>query len=110
MADALGGWSCRPFLDGNVHQRRAICNAGWFRKIVVGQPLLESLRLSVLNDVGMLLACGVIKKISCEAVTARLSTAKVDLAVAPVFDSKAYDEDGKSDSDSDEMYMVGCRA
>jgi hypothetical protein len=65
---------------------------------------------SVLNDVGMLLACGVIKKISCEAVTARLSTAKVDLAVAPVFDSKAYDEDGKSDSDSDEMYMVGCRA
>jgi hypothetical protein len=31
---------------------------------------------SVLNDIGMLLACGVIKKITYEAVTARFSTAK----------------------------------
>jgi hypothetical protein len=59
---------------------------------------------SVLNDIGMLLACGVIKKIMCEAVTARFSTAKsykVDPAAPPVFNSKAYDEDSKDDSDSD---------
>ena len=59
---------------------------------------------SVLNDVGMLLACGVIKKITYEAVTARFSTAKsykVDPAAPPVFNSKAYDEDSKDDSDSD---------
>jgi hypothetical protein len=57
---------------------------------------------SVLNDVGMLLTCGIIKKITCEAVTARFSTAaphKVEPAAAPVFNSKAYDEDSKNDSD-----------
>jgi hypothetical protein len=59
---------------------------------------------SVLNDVGMLLACGVIKKITCETVIARFTTAaayKVDPSVPPVFNSEAYDEDSKNDSDSD---------
>jgi hypothetical protein len=58
---------------------------------------------SVLNDIGMLLACGVIKKIDCESVQKLFSTAAghkfvtVVPSVPPVFDSKAYD---KSDSGS----------
>jgi hypothetical protein len=68
-------------------------------------PVVFGLNLdSVLNDVGMLLACGIIKNIPCETVIARFSTAapyKVEPAPPPVFSSKAYDEDSKGDSDSD---------
>jgi hypothetical protein len=49
---------------------------------------------SVLNDIGMLLACGVIKKITCESVQSMFSTAaahKVNPAGPPVIDSRAYD-------------------
>jgi hypothetical protein len=53
---------------------------------------------SVLNDVGLLLTCGVLKKVTWKAVTARLPSAmssrksdKVDPAVPPVFDSSAYE-------------------
>jgi hypothetical protein len=59
---------------------------------------------SALNDVGTLLACGVIKKITHDAVTARLSMAKpfkVDPSAPPVLNSKACDENSKFDSDSD---------
>ena len=55
---------------------------------------------SVLNDVGVLLACGVLKKVTCEAMTTRFSTAKshkVGPALPPVFDSKAHDHDSESD-------------
>jgi hypothetical protein len=48
---------------------------------------------SVLNDIGMLLACGVVKKITCESVQSIFSTAaacKVEPAAPPVFDSEAY--------------------
>jgi hypothetical protein len=47
------------------------------------------------NTIGMLLACGVIKKITCEAVQSIFSTAsayKVDPAVPPVFGSEAYNK------------------
>ena len=50
---------------------------------------------SVLNDIGMLLACGVVKKITCESVQSIFSTAaacKVEPAAPPVFDSEAYNE------------------
>ena len=56
---------------------------------------------SVLNDLGMLLVCGVLKTTSCAALTKCFSTAAstVKPAVAnPVFDSQAYERD---DSDSD---------
>jgi hypothetical protein len=67
---------------------------------------------STLNDVGVLLACGVIKKITCETVIARFSTAtphKVGPAALPVFNSKAHDEDSKDDSDSDKCGRVSCQ-
>jgi hypothetical protein len=57
---------------------------------------------SVLNDIGMLLACGVIKKITCESVQSIFSTAaahKVGPAVPPVFDSDAYNKPGSESSD-----------
>lgn len=55
---------------------------------------------SVLNDVGMLLACGVVKKITCETVTTRFrsfsatnrKSQKVDPAAPPVFHSEACNE------------------
>ena len=55
---------------------------------------------SVLNDIGMLLACGVVKKITYETVTTRFrsfsatsrKSQKVDPAAPPVFDSEAYTE------------------
>jgi hypothetical protein len=50
---------------------------------------------SVLNDIGMLLACGVIKKITCESVQSILSTAaahKVEPAAPFVIDSEAYNK------------------
>ena len=49
---------------------------------------------SVFNDIGMLLACGVIKKIACKSVQSMFSTAatyKVNPAAPPVIDSRAYD-------------------
>ena len=60
---------------------------------------------SVLNDIGMLLACGVVKKITYETVTTRFrslsatsrKSQKVDPAAPPVFDSEAYN---KPDSES----------
>jgi hypothetical protein len=63
---------------------------------------------SILNDVGMLLACGVIKKIMCETATVRLSTAKsykVDPAAPPVFNNKAPEEDASSEAD--DMMVLG---
>jgi hypothetical protein len=56
---------------------------------------------SVLNDLGMLLACGVLKTASCPALTKHFSTAAtytVTPAAQPVFDSQAYEKD---DSNSD---------
>jgi hypothetical protein len=55
---------------------------------------------SVLNDIGMLLACGVVKKITYETVTTHFrsfsansrKSQKVDPAAPPVFDSEAYNE------------------
>ena len=41
-------------------------------------PLVFGINLdSVLNDIGMLLACGVVKKITCESVQNMFSTATV---------------------------------
>ena len=51
---------------------------------------------SVLNDVGMLLACGVLKTASCTSLTKRFTTAapsEVRPEVQPVFDSQAYERD-----------------
>ena len=53
---------------------------------------------SVLNDIGMLLACGVVKKITYETLTTRFrsfsatsrKSQKADPAAPPVFDSEAY--------------------
>jgi hypothetical protein len=56
---------------------------------------------SVLNDLGMLLVCGVLKTTSCAALTKCFSTATSTVkpaAAYPVFDSQAYERD---DSDSD---------
>jgi hypothetical protein len=53
---------------------------------------------SVLNDVGMLLACGVLKTASCASLSQHFTTAgpsKVRPEVQPVFDSQAY-ESGKT--------------
>jgi hypothetical protein len=55
---------------------------------------------SVLNDIGMLLACGVVKKITYEAVTTSFRSSpatskrsnKVDPAAPPVFGSEAHNE------------------
>ena len=55
---------------------------------------------SVLNGIGMLLACGVVKKITCKSVQSIFSTAskfKIEPAAPPVFDSEAYN---KPDSES----------
>jgi hypothetical protein len=57
---------------------------------------------SVLNDIGMLLACGVVKKITYETVTTRFrsfsatsrKSQKVDPAAPPAFDSEAHNEPG----------------
>jgi hypothetical protein len=49
---------------------------------------------SVLNDVGMLLACGVLKKIPSLDLTTRWSARsahKIDIVPQPVFDSQAYE-------------------
>jgi hypothetical protein len=57
---------------------------------------------SVLNDIGMLLACGVVKKITCESVQSIFSTAaayKVKPAAPPVFDSEAYNKPDSESSD-----------
>ena len=57
---------------------------------------------SVLNDIGMLLACGVVKKITCESVQSIFSTAaacKVEPAAPPVFDSEAYNKPDSESSD-----------
>ena len=57
---------------------------------------------SVLNDIGMLLACGVVKKISCKSVQSIFSTAaayKVEPAAPPVFDSEAYNKPDSESSD-----------
>jgi hypothetical protein len=51
---------------------------------------------SVLNDLGMLLACGVLKTVSCTSLSQRFTTAappKVRPEVQPVFDSQAYERD-----------------
>jgi hypothetical protein len=72
---------------------------GGYGKPFFANPYLNVLTFginldSVLNDVGLLLACGVLKKVTWEAVTARLPTAtshRVDQAVTPVFDSNAYE-------------------
>ena len=54
---------------------------------------------SVLNDVGMLLACGVLKKVTWETVAARFlrsstaATIEVEPASIMPIDSKAYDSD-----------------
>jgi hypothetical protein len=59
---------------------------------------------SVLNDLGMLLVCGVLKTASCAALTKFFSTAAASTVTPvvpvakPVFDSQAYEHD---DSDSD---------
>jgi hypothetical protein len=56
---------------------------------------------SVLNDLSLLLACGVLKTASCAALTKYFSTAAASHVVAPVsqpvFDSQPYE---KNDSDS----------
>ena len=77
-----------------------------------GNPFLANIYLnpfvfginldSVLNDVGVLLACGVLKKVTCGAMATRFSTAKsykVGPASPPpgAIDSKAYDHDSESD-------------
>jgi hypothetical protein len=57
---------------------------------------------SALNDIGMLLACGVVKKITCESVQSSFSTAaacKVEPAAPPVFDSEAYNKPDSESSD-----------
>ena len=62
---------------------------------------------SVLNDIGMLLACGVVKKITYETVTTRFrsfsatsrKSQKVDPAAPPVFDSEAYNKPDSESSD-----------
>ena len=62
---------------------------------------------SVLNDIGMLLACGVVKKITYESVTKRFrcfsvtskKSYKVDPAVPPVIDSEAYNKPDSESSD-----------
>ena len=55
---------------------------------------------SVLNDVGLLLACRIIKKITWQAVTKPISTMRLKrsrairmIPIAPVFDSNAYNND-----------------
>jgi hypothetical protein len=51
---------------------------------------------SVLNDVGMLLACGVLKTASCTSLSQHFTTAapsEVMPEVQPVFDSQAYERD-----------------
>jgi hypothetical protein len=62
---------------------------------------------SVLNDIGMLLACGVIKKITYEPVATHfrsfsatsMKSHKVEPAAPPVFDSNAYDKFDSESSD-----------
>jgi hypothetical protein len=62
---------------------------------------------SVLNDIGMLLACGVIKKVTYESMTTRFRSFsvtskrsyKVDPAVPPVIDSEAYNKPDSESSD-----------
>jgi hypothetical protein len=57
-------------------------------------PTVFGLNLdSVLNDLGMLLVCGVLKTVSCAALTSRFSTAEVRPEPQPVFDSQAYEKD-----------------
>jgi hypothetical protein len=57
---------------------------------------------SFLNDIGMLLACDVVKKITCKSVQSIFSTAaahKVEPAAPPVFDSEAYNKPDLGSSD-----------
>ena len=66
-------------------------------------PLVFGINLdSVLNDIGVLLACGVVKKITCKSVQNMFSTAaayKVEPAAPPVFDSEAYNKPDSESSD-----------
>jgi hypothetical protein len=57
---------------------------------------------SVLNDIGMLLACGAVKKLLCKSAQSIFSTAaayKVEPAAPPVFDSEAYNKPDSESSD-----------
>ena len=75
-------------------------------------PLVFGANLdSVLNDVGMLLACGVIKKVACETLTARFSTAatiKVEpaMSIMPGIDSKAYENETECDNESKHNHEI----
>ena len=66
-------------------------------------PLVFGINLdSILNDIGMLLACGVVKKITCKSVQGTFSTAaacQVEPAAPPVFDSEAYNKPDSESSD-----------
>ena len=107
VADAPGGKPVCHLLDSIVHQFRVTCSAGRRRKTICASPCLNALVFginldSVLNDIGMLLACGVVKKITCESVQSIFSTAsahKVEPAAPPVFDSEAYNKPDSESSD-----------
>jgi hypothetical protein len=67
---------------------------------------------SILNDVGMLLACGIIKKLACETAFLRSSTSvtiKVEpaMSIMPAFDSNAHDNESKHNDDIDDDTING---